>query len=592
MILPRPWREVPAAVQMFGHLHLRANLPQTEMRVRGLWLLLMFIAVRWAGQARATPPPIFEADHALDSAWERATEEFKRCATRAADGNREGTVWVDVRFPADRAGYGGGRTPSGAPTFDLRISPRLVAADRACVRAVVARHVLPGMWNIAYASRGQTITKDVRLGTTARYLPTLAGLLPTWREVARATGDAAARSRLARSIRPLGTVGADGCLLVHREERLQPARKVWLADGAREAPQVWQPLVDKLAKPNRVREPYLFVVDGALLIAAVRFEREPSSPRRLHQPPDWSRALETYCLRPLDDRLRAEIDRGIDEIAACVSGAGTERLVAPRLEPPPDRRLHGLSVSSWRTCGIDQAGAIVCCGVRGDAPPAGTFSAVSADDQYGCAIRSNGELACWGKAQYGATPPVGHYTRLHVRGGGCAVTTEKSIRCWGVPVGWEAPPGEFVDVALGPFGIRAVATDGLIVRWGFNPDRRAAEAARVFASDCQTCVVTRAGSVDCEDIQGRQKYLGGPVIGFAPTCPAGCGLAPDGSIVCDPASRFPPPATLAMGRYAEIASTSDRICVATRNGKVACWGADWPGGALGLRPVTYGVLGR
>ena len=65
----------------------------------------------------------------------------------------------------------------------------------------------------------------------------------------------------------------------------------------------------------------------------------------------------------------------------------------------------------------------------------------------------------------------------------------------GVPVGWEAPPGEFVDVALGPFGIRAVATDGMIVRWGFNPNRRAAEAARVFASDCQTCVVTpRAAS--------------------------------------------------------------------------------------------------
>jgi len=559
------------------------------MRVRGAPLLLTFIAMHAAGEARATPPPIFEPDDALDSAWEGATEAFKLCAARADAGRRAGTVWVDVWVPAHGGDHERAR---GRPTFNVRTSPGLVAADRACVQAVVARQVLPDMPNIAYESDGETITKEVPFGTISRYLPPLASLLPAWRELARAPGNAAARSRLARSLRPLGTVAPDGCLLVHREERLQRARAHWLAGGAREVLRVWQPLVDKLARPNRVRDPYLFVVDGALLIAAERIDGGRSSPRRPRQSPDWSRTLETYCLRPLDERLRAEVDRGIDEIAACVSGAGTERLVVPRLEPPPDRRLHALSMSSWRTCGIDQTGAIVCCGVRGNAPPAGTFSAVSADEKYGCAIRSNGELACWGEAPLGAKPPAGRFTRLHVRGGGCAITAERSVRCWGVPTGWEAPSGEYVDVALGPTGIRAVTTDGSLVRWGFNPERRAAEAARVVTSDSETCIVTRAGAVRCEDEKGKLAYLSGPLIGFAPARLGGCGLGPDGSLVCDRASRLAPPPALAAGRYAEIVSAADRMCVATREGKVTCWGAGWPGGLLGMPVLTGAVPDR
>jgi len=117
--------------------------------------LLTFISMRAAGEARATPPPIFEPDDALDSAWEDATEAFKLCATRADAGRRAGTVWVDVWVPAHGGDHERAR---GRPTFNVRTSPGLVAADRACVQAVVARQVLPDMPNIAYESDGETIT--------------------------------------------------------------------------------------------------------------------------------------------------------------------------------------------------------------------------------------------------------------------------------------------------------------------------------------------------------------------------------------------------------------------------------------------------
>jgi hypothetical protein len=433
---------------------------------------------------------------------------------------------------------------------------------------------------------GQVVTKELPLGTRTTYLPPLASFLPAWRELARAPANAAARARLAHRVGPLATVGSDGCLLVHREERLQPSRKHWLATGAREAPQVWKPLVERLAKPTHVRDPFLFLVDGALLVAGERFEGGTRMGRR---PNSWSYTLETYCLRPLDDQLRAEVDRGIDEIATCVARTGPERLVAPRLEPPPDRKLHSLSLSDWRYCGIDQDGAIVCCGVRAGSPPAGTFSAVSVGETYGCAIRSNGELACWGDAPLRQSPPAGRFTKLHVFGGACAIDTAKSVHCWGVPSNWqEVPKGQFVDVAAGSSVISALATDGTLVAWGTESERRATDAVRVVANYTQRCLIGRTGAVHCQEAKakGLKADLAGPFVSFAPGRHGGCGLASDGSLACDEASRLAPPPALAADRYLEIASTSDQMCAISRASRVVCWGAPWPTGALDMRPLT------
>jgi len=554
------------------------------MRLVTRWPVLGAVLIALAaGEARALPPPIHEASNVVRDLLEGAKGTdggIKRCTARADAAGRSGTVWVDVKVPdPHRAG----------PTFSLRSSPGLIAADLSCVRAVVAKQVLPDMRNIAYQpdNDGEVDTVEVALGTRARYLPPLASFLPAWRALTRAPADAAARARVARAVRPLATVGTDGCLLVHREERLQPAREHWLMTVGRGAPRVWKPLMERLAKPKHVSDPNLFAVDGALLLFAQRVGGASRSPR---VPEDWSRTFETYCLLPLDNRLQAEVDRGIDEIASCVVGKGVDRLVDPRLESPPGRKLHSLSLSDWRYCGIDQDGAIVCCGVRQAPPPAGTFSAVSVIENYGCAIRSNGELACWGEAPLRESPPAGRFTKLHVLSGACAIDAAKNVHCWGIPTAWQQiPKGEFVDVALGRAAINAVGADGTLVTWGAKSERRAVGAARVVANYMQSCVITRTGTVQCEDATGLKADLAGPFVGFAPGHLGGCGVAADGALACDHARPFDGAPAPAADRYLEIASTSDRMCATTRAGRVVCWGDSWPGGLLGMRPVIGAV---
>jgi hypothetical protein len=524
----------------------------------------------------ATTPPIFEIETIFDESWDKAADAFRPCSAKAAAANRAGTVWIDVRFPEFiEPGY-------RSPIWTLRRSPGLLPADEACARAVVARKVLPGMAGAAVYSLGKTHTKELALGNITRYLPPLAGLLPLWREVARAPSEPAARARLVRQVRPLGGVDRDGCLTVHQEWRLQDARQHWLTAAAREAIMLWQPVVDRLGKAWHVKEPFAFVVDGDLLLAGVRFDKRAG---RRHAPDDWSLRLETYCLRPLEPELVREVDRGIDEIATCVAGAGAERLVAPRLEPPQDRRLHSLTMVEDRTCGIDQAGAIVCCGFRAGTPPAGSFTAVSIGDRYACALRSNGEIACWGNPPLGATPPPGRFTTIAIGAwGNCAIAADRTIQCWGGIVDWHPPRGQFVDVDVGTPSQLAVGVDGTLVEWGRRESRRTGDATQVAANDCQSCVLNRGGAVECRDEKGKTSGLGGPLTFFAPLCAGGCGLRPNGTAAC--LGAVGPPPEIAQARFVEIASTHSRVCAVSADGQLTCWGTPWPGPWFGKRVIS------
>ena len=240
----------------------------------------------------ATPPPIFAVDRALDDAWAEAASDFAACSAKAAAAKRAGTAWVDLVFP--KFNYPFVRTP----TWTLRKSPGLLAADQACVSAVVARKVVPGMTNISHYSYGVTITKELALGTITRYLPPLAGFLPLWREVARAPSDPTRRARLARQVRPLASVERDGCLIVRQEERLQAARRDWLAAAGRPALESWQPLADRLGQSLKVKEPTtLLLDDGDVLLAGIRLDERTG---RRHAPPAWSLRNETYCLHRIE----------------------------------------------------------------------------------------------------------------------------------------------------------------------------------------------------------------------------------------------------------------------------------------------------
>ena len=91
---------------------------------------------------------------------------------------------------------------------------------------------------------------------------------------------------------------------------------------------------------------------------------------------------------------------------------------------PPLGSFIAVSAGSYHTCAIRTNGEIDCWGLNGDPyiddagelqisdlgqsdAPDGNYSAVSAGDAHSCAIRESGAIKCWGLDRSGqATPPT------------------------------------------------------------------------------------------------------------------------------------------------------------------------------------------
>jgi len=134
--------------------------------------------------------------------------------------------------------------------------------------------------------------------------------------------------------------------------------------------------------------------------------------------------------------------------------------------------------------------------------PSGSFSATT----NGCAIRTNGEVACWGTSR---VPPSGTFTVVKCGLRCCGVRTDQTVECWGnlsdtraidtrpfgsekfsdvLPVvvttcglradgtircegsldicPWTPPPGCFTRLASYDLGMCALAEDASEVCWG------------------------------------------------------------------------------------------------------------------------------
>lgn len=137
-------------------------------------------------------------------------------------------------------------------------------------------------------------------------------------------------------------------------------------------------------------------------------------------------------------------------------GTGTQVSV---LNPPAGTYTQ-VEAGNSSACAISSQGALTCWGwdrfgqVSGNTDhintdefayavytQPGTFKQVSAGDVTQCAIRTSGELWCWGLT---GTPPAGSYVNVATFGGiKCAVRPDGVVDCWGHDeYGQATPPPE------------------------------------------------------------------------------------------------------------------------------------------------------
>ena len=244
---------------------------------------------------------------------------------------------------------------------------------------------------------------------------------------------------------------------------------------------------------------------------------------------------------------------------------------------PPATGYIAVSAGYEHTCAIRTGGEIECWGsndgwdgyVGQSDPPPGTFTAVSAGNLHTCGLRTNGAIECWGDvAAIEDNPPTGSYTAISAGWRNiCGLRENGEIDC----TTDDAPAGRFSAVSTGGTGsgnpgwhtcaIRA--SDSVIECWGNN---------EVFQN---TAIYEEEdGTLTGE---GEWVYTGQatPPEGSYTAVSAGgwytCAIRESGEIACWGSNQFGY-TDAPEGSFIAVSAGIGHNCAIRENGEIACWG--------------------
>lgn len=198
--------------------------------------------------------------------------------------------------------------------------------------------------------------------------------------------------------------------------------------------------------------------------------------------------------------------------------------------PPTGHKFQRIEANRWHTCGILIDGSIECWG--GDTHivnnksqlthhnpwvniPGGSFVAIDLGHEKHCAVRSGGQIQCWGF--YPKPVPTGTYQQVSIGDDhNCAVRTDGQLKCWTNTnpeslTGSTPPAGTFHQVSVGYFYTCGVRSDLSVVCWrntgdwpyGVNNSDYGQAAPppgrflHVVASTSTTCGLKVDGTIEC-----------------------------------------------------------------------------------------------
>jgi hypothetical protein len=121
---------------------------------------------------------------------------------------------------------------------------------------------------------------------------------------------------------------------------------------------------------------------------------------------------------------------------------------------------------------------------------------VSAGYNHACAVRTTGQLACWGDNAFGkATPPSGTYGSVECgQNHTCALRNDGSVVCFGANGSGQsnAPSGPFVELAAHGDSACALRSNGSVECWGGLPS-----PPGLFSTMTTGCGVRSDGTLAC-----------------------------------------------------------------------------------------------
>ncbi|MEZ4247715.1 MAG: hypothetical protein R3B99_05695 [Polyangiales bacterium] len=314
----------------------------------------------------------------------------------------------------------------------------------------------------------------------------------------------------------------------------------------------------------------LFCVCLVLGCGSTSEPREPARPTTtIESTPDET---------PPHEPARAEVDRL--PIVMPVAVDATQLSLPAEVAPS---KVRALALGEHFGCVVRVEGDLACWGAGWPTLPTGVFSEIVATDRWACALDAERRARCWSTYDDGTglvgPPNVPLHGMRAGRSAVCALRDDGTIACWGDPDSGrlDAPSGRFSELALHEASGCGLRHDGRVICWGLNaPTLPEERFVGVTMSAGLACGRREDGTLAC----GGYRADEAPRARFASLAPtravAGggglCGVTTDGSVVCagfDRMTRLPP---APPGPFTSLAVGRRRVCGLRADHTVSCWG--------------------